>query len=147
MKNRTKWIIALITLATVALVGLGVAAQAAGKDASISVGTEWTLESFGPIGSEKAVLEGTEITLAIGEDNKISGSAGCNRYFSNYEAKGSELSLGMIVSTRMACPEKGMEQEAEYLNVLGSVSGFETDEGTLQVFYDDGQGVLNFVAL
>ncbi len=131
MTNKTKWLIALITLATIALAGIGVAAQSK-DDASFPVGSEWA-------------LEGTEITLVI-EDGRISGSAGCNRYFVEYEVKGNELSTGMIASTEMACEGERMTQEMEYLSALSSVSGFEVGEDTLRVFYDDGQEVLNFIA-
>lgn len=148
MVYKSKWIVTLVALVALTLVGLGVAVWASGVDDGGSlVDTQWTLESFGPIGEQEIVLAGTEITLHLDQENKLHGSAGCNRYMSTYEAKGDELSTGMIGATMMMCPGEGvMAQEAGYLKALESASGFEIGEGHLRVFCGDGEGVLNFVA-
>ena len=147
MKNITKWILALITVATIALAGLGAGALgvAAGKEtASLPVGSEWTLTSYGPLDGERVALEGVEITLLVEED-RIAGSAGCNRYFGGYEAEDGKLSTDAIGATRKMCPGEAMTHEAAYLKALSSVSGYEVGEGTLRVFYSDGESVLDFV--
>ena len=148
MVYKSKWIVTLVALVALTLVGLGVVARASGKeDGGSLVDTQWALESFGPVGEAKIVLVGTEITLHLGAESKLHGSAGCSRYMSTYEAKGGKLSVGMIGATMMMCPEEGvMAQEAGYLKALESASGFEIGEGHLRVFYGNGEGVLNFVA-
>jgi heat shock protein HslJ len=148
VKNTTKWILALITVATIALAGLGAGAlvAAAGKGtANLPVGSEWTLASYGPLDGERVVLGETEITLLVEED-KIAGSAGCNRYFGGYEAGDGKFSTGAIGSTMMMCPGEAMAHEAAYLKALESASGYEVGEGTLRVFYNDGESVLEFVS-
>jgi heat shock protein HslJ len=97
------------------------------------------------VDGERVVLEGIEITLVVEED-RIAGSAGCNRYFGAYDAKDGELSTGAIGSTMMMCPGEAMAHETAYLKALESVSGYEVGEGTLHVFYNDGQSALEFVA-
>lgn len=109
------------------------------------LGTDWELQSFGTVDEEQTVLPGTTITLRFGEDNQIRGSAGCNSYFGSYEVKGDTLSIpGPLASTEMACSEPIMAQEGQYLQVLQRVSKFSIDGDRLQLFYDDGQGSLNF---
>lgn len=113
--------------------------------ASTLLNREWVLESFGPIGAESALLPDTDIDIRFGEDNQVTGSAGCNRYFGGYEVKGKELSIpGPLGTTRMACPDPIMDQEGKYLQALQKVAQFEIDQKRLKLFYDDGQGVLNY---
>ena len=147
MKHKSKWVLALITVATIVLAGLGAGALgvAANKEtANLPVGSEWVLASYGPMDGERVVLEGIEITLLVEED-RIAGSAGCNRYFGTYDTGNGELSTDAIGATRMMCPGEAMTHEAAYLKALSSVSGYEVGEGTLRVFYSDGESVLDFV--
>jgi len=46
----------------------------------------------------------------------------------------------------MACADQGIgEQEQQYYQALESVGGFEVSGDRLTIFYDGGQGALNFV--
>jgi len=104
----------------------------------------WELQSFGSIGSEIKVLPDTKVTLQFGLDEKITGAGGCNQYFASYKiGAGNSLSIGSIGSTLMYC-ETSMEQEQDYFKALGNVSTFALEQNSLQLFYDEGQGVLNF---
>ena len=80
------------------------------------------------------MIDGKEtgtITLDITAD-KISGSAGVNRYFGTYTINGKDITVSGMGSTRMMGPQDLMEKEYKYLSVLGDVTGFEfKDSNTL----------------
>ncbi len=86
-------------------------------------GTSWTLREQIDMDGKKRVPQG-----AIGvsfEDGRISGSAGCNRYFAKVEDRGrGVISIGPVGVTRMACPQPLMDQEQSFLDTLGRVDRF-----------------------
>ena len=79
-------------------------------------------------------------------DGEVSGTAGCNHYFSSYTVNGDKVELGVIGSTEMYCmnPEGVMEQEAAYLKDLGQVDSFEIYGDTLTMFDAEGTRLLTF---
>ena len=52
------------------------------------------------------------------DDNRLSGQAGCNHFSGPYSEMRPNLRPGAIVSTRMACPGPGMENERRALRIL-----------------------------
>ena len=64
------------------------------------------------------------------------GFGGCNRFFGSYETSGRSLTFGAMGATRMACPE-GMDQEQEFLTVLGSITRYEIHGSKLMLFADN----------
>lgn len=108
---------------------------------------QWALQSFGAVGLENALMPDTEISLAFTSEGRVQGAGGCNRYFSTYEtATGNRLSIQDIGSTRMWCGEPVMKQERMYLEALGKIATFKVEGKALQLFYNNGRGVLNFEA-
>jgi heat shock protein HslJ len=101
---------------------------------------EWVLESYGAQGNLQDVLEGTEITATfVSAEAQVHGTAGCNTYFGDYEAKKSELSISMLAWTERACvePEGVMEQEQKYLSALQAAESYTIEGGELQIFCGD----------
>jgi uncharacterized membrane protein/heat shock protein HslJ len=91
-------------------------------------GATWVLER---LGRERAVPEGVEITAAF-EGERVSGSAGCNRYFADLESPApGELAVGPIGATRRACPSPQAELETRYLAVLAGVTRWSFSAGRL----------------
>jgi heat shock protein HslJ len=86
-------------------------------------GSEWTL-------SEQRDADGKTMAprgriSARFEAARISGSAGCNRYFADLKDGGrGEISIGPAGTTRMACPQPLMEQEQSFLAALSKVERF-----------------------
>jgi heat shock protein HslJ len=141
MKHTHRWILALVTVVAVALLGVGYAAQAAGRDSGQTLaGSKWVL---GSMGQGQAVFDGTVTTLEIGAAYEVHGSAGCNRYMGTLEVDGDTLTFGPVGATMMMCPGEIMDQETEYLQALGSASTFEIGADGLHVSY--AGGVLTFV--
>ena len=90
-------------------------------------GTNWTFVSIGGT----AVAADRPTSLAF-DGERLSGSAGCNRFSGRYALDGRTLTAGPLTATEMACPGAGMAQENAFLALMrGPVSlRFPTD-GTL----------------
>jgi heat shock protein HslJ len=108
-------------------------------------GTEWKLVSFGPLGRETPIVDGTDVTLNFGSDSSASGSAGCNSYRGTYRVQGNSITFSRLVSTRRAClDERANQQEQRYLAALESATRFRLDANRLTVYPNRGRDVLNF---
>ena len=104
-------------------------------------------------GSSWTLLEGEGITIPNDvtptiafESGRASGSGGCNRFTGTYDEEGAKLSLGMLVSTRMACAEDVMSAEAAYLSALESVSSWSATGGELVLSDSSGRRLLRYEA-
>jgi len=111
------------------------------------VGPEWVLRGFDV--DDSAPPE-PAVTLVF-EPERIRGQAGCNRYFASIGAAGAkptELALGPIGATRMACAGPAMALERRYLEALGAVDSFGFSYGRLALRWvtSDARGVLLFEA-
>ncbi len=100
-------------------------------------GVEWVLVSFDR--DEPAPAE-PRITLIV-EDERISGSAACNRYTGTVEAGRApgEILIGeRIATTRRACPEEMMMLEDRYLKALAAARKYTFIATRLAVSSMDG---------
>ncbi len=80
-------------------------------------GIDWRLVSLGPAGAETDVVAGTTVTLKLAEDERVSGSTGCNNYGGTYQVRDNNISFSRIVSTRRACLDQNAnEQEHRFLS-------------------------------
>jgi len=108
---------------------------------SSPVGTRWEVIAYnnGKQGVV-SVLAGTRVSASFGTDGELAGDAGCNQYFAPYKLDGQAMSIGMIATTRKFCaePEGLMQQEALYLDALGSTSTFRLDGDRLELRTADG---------
>jgi heat shock protein HslJ len=108
------------------------------------LGTLWELQSFGPIGLEKKVLPDTKVTFQFAQDDRMTGAGGCNHYSGSYKiGANNNLSIVEISSTLIYC-YRSTKQELQYFEALRNTSAFDVDQNHLQLFYNDGKGVLNF---
>lgn len=112
------------------------------------IGQKWILQAYGQIGSEEKIILKTEITLQFMAD-RISGSGGCNRYFSSYKETQGKLFIQPVASTKMFCaiPEGTMRQEQEYFKALQTVTKHHIldNEQTLQLLYNNSKNNLLFL--
>ena len=102
----------------------------------------WVLESHGGPENLQTVLEGTEITAIFDSaEGQVTGSAGCNSYWADYEANGNKLPFTSLFWTEIGCvsPEGVMEQEQEFLSLLANVQSFQADDTTLTIICSDGR--------
>lgn len=97
-----------------------------GKSQASIVGTQWVLDDD----------VSTKPTLVI-EQNKISGNAGCNNYFSEVtiDKSAGNFMAKNIGSTRKMC--NNMTTENSYLNVLQQANKYVVTETTLELYKDN----------
>lgn len=75
---------------------------------------------------------------AIFDEKRVSGSSGCNRYFSDIEAGGPYgVEIGPVGATRMMCAAAEMQVEDRYLAALQNVRQFGFLFGQLTLDYED----------
>jgi heat shock protein HslJ len=133
--------LATLTLATIVLLSVAACTLPGLPAGDPLKGTSWRLVLLG--GS--ALIPGTEIRATF-EDGQVHGSA-CNSYGGSYQVSGDKLTVDAIFMTEMACmdPQGIMEQEQEYLEMLGMAKTFRLSGGQLQIFAAGGE-VLTFLA-
>ena len=97
-------------------------------------------------GAVAGVVAGTEVTATFGDDGRVTGSGGCNRYFGPYERAGEALRIGPLASTRMAClePAGASEQEAAFFAALERATTWSIREDRLQLRAADGALQVDF---
>lgn len=83
------------------------------------------------------VLAGSRITVSFSaDDQRVTGSAGCNRYLASYKQSGESITITAPGATRRACAEPAgvMEQETAFLAALASAATvrLEADRLTLR---------------
>ena len=111
--------------------------------------SDWRLGRYLDVsGQMVAVLADTTVTARF-MGGKLSGSAGCNRYFGNYTTgKENQLSFSNnIGATMMACVPPVAKQERQYLERLPVVVAFQLEGGLLQLLDKDHQLVLEYSAV
>lgn len=72
------------------------------------------------------------------DGQQIGGNGGCNRFGGAVRIAGDRLTIGALVSTRMACSEPAMRVEARLHDALGRVDGARgTPGGTVELTSGD----------
>ncbi len=77
------------------------------------------------------------VTIAFGEDNRISGQSSCNRYTGPCTTDGDKINVGPLAGTRMFCGEALMTQEQRFLDLLQAAQRWETPADGLLVLHGD----------
>jgi len=110
--------------------------------------TRWKLSEYlDESGDLQPVIPDTAIDAQFAA-GKVSGSAGCNRYFGGYTSgeKGRLVFDGRMGATQMACEQPVAAQEHRYLGLLSSVNSREIRDGMLLLQDKQGQLVLKYRA-
>jgi len=107
------------------------------------VGTEWRLESVG----DRKVFDNSRATLSLPGAGKVSGNGSCNRFFGPADINGTAIKLGPFASSRMACAEPVMSQEAQYLEALRAAERFEWKDPYLLIYCKGLEKPLRFTRM
>ncbi len=104
---------------------------------------EWQLKAMQMNG--EAVTNPAELPVLLFSDSTaVYGSAGCNRFFGEYEADAEgNMTVHPGGATMMACPD--LEFEDNYLKALSQVKHFQIAEGELTLKDDAGNWRLVYV--
>ena len=112
------------------------------------VGIPWSLDSYlAENNTLIPALPGSDVSARFGPDGRVAGSAGCNQYGGSYHLDDTDLTISPPVSTKMYCndPAGLMEQEARFLELLGSAAGYQVGDDRLEITDTSGATVLTFV--
>jgi heat shock protein HslJ len=132
----------LYLAAMMVVLGCGVSGLFGGGSGKTELsGTVWALESFGQEGNLQPTVKDSRITLEFDFNEKmVSGNGGCNHYSAEFEVSGDSLTIGLAMSTLMACfPEEVMNQETAFHQALAQADHFEVMDGKLMVYTADSQ--------
>ncbi len=71
-------------------------------------------------------------TLEFDEStNRVSGFAGCNRFFGNYKIEGNSITFSQLGSTKMMCDEEANMIENKFLNILNEANQIAIEDGNV----------------
>lgn len=110
-----------LTAALLVLLSVGASCSAASGPEG-----EWQVLTLGQ--STLAVADGVTLTLS---DGQASGRSGCNRFTGRYVTDGDSFAFGPLAATRMACPDRAMQIEAEFHALVSTITGWQRDGDTL----------------
>ena len=104
------------------------------------VGPNWRSTHLG----EMRMDADTTAFIRFDSDGTVSGNAGCNRFFGNWELSAGVLELGQLGTTRMACPESANSLEIAFLEQIETVRSAARAETRLLLKDADSQPVMRF---
>jgi len=108
------------------------------------IDTYWRLVALN--GKDIGIVENTrEVYILFNDDQRVSGSDGCNRFMGGYQLSGESLSLEQLAGTKMACAE-GDAQAQEFTTALTQVSTHQLTGVSLDLFDNAGNIVARFNA-
>lgn len=106
--------------------------------------TMWMLDTITVGDTASSVVAGSQVSAQFA-DGHLTGKA-CNNFRASAEISGSELKIGPVMSTKMACHEPGVsEQETQVFALLSTVTGFTVKSDRLTLTTADGSS-LGFTA-
>ena len=126
------------------LIAIMLSACASVYPASSLDGTSWKLVSYGPVASQIQALTEKDASLLFGTQGTISGNAGCNGFSGDYKATDSQLTIGKLMSTLMACADPLLQQEGAVLSTINGTIKYELEKDTLRIYSADEQTMLIF---
>lgn len=112
----------------------------------VLTGATWLMISYNNgKGGFQSALADVEVTAVYGEDGKLTGHGGCNRYSAAYTIDGDKIEIGPARTTRMMCPEPIMAQEAAYLKALAAAAVFRMERSRLVLRDAHGSAMAAFI--
>ncbi len=105
---------------------------------------EWVVEDI----NRGGVIDNTRLTLAFGEDGRVSGSTNCNAFSGSFKSTSTKVFLSDIAVTERACLAEALQnQEAAYLAILNAdpaegLAWSFTEDGALELVTAEGKRVL-----
>lgn len=103
--------------------------EAAGLEPAKLLGAEWVCVTIGG----KAAGGGRAPTLTFGDEGRVTGFGGVNRFSCDYTSARGSVRFGQLVSTKMASDPEHMGLERSFLEALTKVDGFSVEAGLLRL--------------
>jgi heat shock protein HslJ len=100
-------------------------------------GTAWQLTTVASGEVASSLIANTQITAEF-TNGTLAGKSGCNSYSASYSLSGPGITVGEVVSTKIACASDIMTQEQVYLAALGAATGFAIEGEQLTLTHPGG---------
>ena len=100
-------------------------------DTDLLTASTWVLRFGGGPDGEVPIVDGWPITITFTADGSVGGTAACNGYGGSYSIDGTDLMLGELGSTAMACEPEVNASESAFLGALLDVDGINLNAGEL----------------
>ena len=97
------------------------------------MGAEWQCVSVRSDG----MLGGAPITITFGDDGRVTGFGGVNRFSGPYTSATGVLHMGPLVATKMAGEPARMAMEQRLFDALSKVDAFSLQSGLLRLKQGD----------
>ncbi len=101
------------------------------SDSQILTGS-WQVEDI----DQRGVIDNAMVTLQFEDENKISGSTGCNRFNGTVTIQNDIFVVSQVASTRRACVPAVARQEQLFLAALNDATRHEVENNTWLIVYD-----------
>jgi heat shock protein HslJ len=146
LTNTTKYTMSTDQLTLQSGGGEALLTYAAGSPTDIE--GQWTVTAFNN-GNDAvvSVALGSTITMNFDNEGQVSGNGGCNQYSGGYSLDGSNISIGPLRSTMMACPDEAVgTQESQFLAALDAAETWSLSGPQLEIRGDGDAILVNAVA-
>ncbi len=130
-----------LTLAALITVGaLTACAQPQKEEAQVDIAGEWVL----------TVVNGEDVSTTVRADkiinfdvkeNRFNAKVGCNNLFGGININESNLSIGQVASTMMACDKAAMDMDQKVSRTLEQTQSYVIQKGELILLNSKGEAV------
>ena len=98
---------------------------------------EWEVTGYlvgsGETAAVTSPIVDTQVVVTFGPDGIVSGTAGCNQFSGGYGVEGSNITIGPLMSTMMACADELMAQEAALMAALEGAATWSVSGSTAEI--------------
>ena len=95
-------------------------------------GTDWRLTHVEGDTVVSGPIEAPYIRFTRDDSLRVGGSTGCNSMGGTYEASGSTLRFGPLITTKRACADSAANaQEVRFVGALQRTDGYRIEDGRL----------------
>lgn len=92
----------------------------------------WRVEDI----DQGGVIDNSMVTMLFEQENRISGSTGCNQYTGNVSLDDKAFQVTTVASTRRACVTALAKQEQRFLDALNDAVRYEIESNTWLLVFD-----------
>lgn len=97
-------------------------------------GSAWQVTTF----AGQSPLTEHPITFEFDNEGNIAGDTSCNRFGGDCQIEGDKIKVGPLRSTRRACEPDVMQQERQFLALLGTITAWSIEGEELVLTGSEG---------
>ena len=108
---------------------------------------KWSVTSYYTGSALQSVIIGTPLTAEF-TAHDMTGNGGCNAFGGSYETSGDKISIGPLVSTKLACVDTAIDaQEQQYFAALALARSYRVSGNRLDLLREGGTIAVSFDAV